>query len=255
MPCLLAASKHPLAQAASKGLRWQFIGEQGTSCTAHSDPYSSHAWMWLASGAKQWRILEAPLAHPSAMEAAISDFADLNNEGRLDLFDCVSTACAVGQRRLLHTLLSRDEFLFVPSRCVHAVRNVARLTIAVSHNFVDVACLPAVLHALQGALLMLSSAEAKGATREEAQTTYEHLSGPMFALLSVAISTPQALEQMVSAALAELKSLVGGALEKSKRTSMTLDCKDLVIEELLTHMDTVLCLWQTTLSTLQTLTA
>merc|ERR1711972_677534 len=109
----------------------------------------------------------------------------MSGEGALDLFDCVSTARAVGQRRLWHTLLRRGELLFVPSRCVHAVRNVASLTVAVSHNFVDVACLPAVLHALQGALLLVSTAEANGSTRDEAQSTlHEYVSAPMFALLT-----------------------------------------------------------------------
>lgn len=256
MPCLLAAAEHPLAQAAAKGLRWQFIGEQGTSCTAHSDPFSSHAWMWLASGEKQWRILEAPSAHPSATQAAIADIADVSREGRLDLFDCESMVRAVGQRRMWHTLLCRNELLFVPSRCVHAVRNVASLTTAVSHNFVDVACLPAVLHALQGALLLLVSAEAKGTTRDEAQSIlHEHLSGPMYALLSVAMSTPQTLERMVATALAELRSLIGGDLEKSACKAMNADCRDLDIEELASHMDSLLCLWKSTLATLESLTA
>merc|ERR1712032_176376 len=50
---------HPL----TRRLRWIYIGEPGTGAAPHVDPLATHAWMWQASGRKEWRIVRRdPLA-------------------------------------------------------------------------------------------------------------------------------------------------------------------------------------------------
>eukprot|EP00415_Alexandrium_ostenfeldii_P003408 UN3408 len=192
-------------------MRWLYFGEQGTACEAHVDPLASHAWMWLTRGRKSWRFLLPP------------ETVDVTNPGGCpDLFDCESIARAAPRllgSRLLHVDIMPGELLFIPSRCVHAVRNVARgLTVAVSHNFVDAACLPSTLRCLREALQAMLQKEAAGSLRE---TVLRELSvvleGPLSVLLAAALRAPDALAQIVTSAMVQLRSLraeqSGGAID------------------------------------------
>jgi len=204
LPCLLGRAQHPAFWTVSKLMRWLYFGEQGTACETHVDPLASHAWMWLTRGGKSWRIL----LPPSSVEAAHPDACP-------DLFDCESIArmaCHLQGSRLFHTDLRPGELLFVPSRCMHAVRNAAPgLTIAVSHNFIDATCLPATLRGLGRALEAMLAREAAGAPRD---AVLEELSGilegPASVLLAASLRAPEALAEIVDSAAAELRLLLAG---------------------------------------------
>jgi len=210
MQCLLETSRYPGVQALSKLLRWVYIGEKGTACATHSDPLASHAWMWLATGQKEWRFL----AHPAG-EVDPADPTPL----QVNLFSCQSVAQALkqdaGNATLYWATVKSNDLLFVPSMVWHAVRNAGNpLTIAVSHNFIDVACLPETLRALHTALdklcsEMVASEEQQGehSLDEALETLTGRLDAPLFALLSIATACPEGIEEIVSRATTESDGL------------------------------------------------
>mmetsp|Transcript_24929 Transcript_24929/g.57965 ORF Transcript_24929/g.57965 Transcript_24929/m.57965 type:complete len:236 (+) Transcript_24929:819-1526(+) len=159
--------------------------------------------MWLTRGKKAWRLLLPPVTVGRAT-VGLQDCPDL--------FNCEAIAQAMPRllgARLLFTDLAPGELLFIPSRSMHAVRNIAPgLTLAVSHNFIDAACLPATLHDLREALEALLTREASGQCRDEALEELSNvLEGPLSVLLAASLRAPSALASIVATANAELASM------------------------------------------------
>lgn len=198
MPCLLDSSAFGGAQILSRLLRWLYVGEPGSACPAHIDPIASQAWMWVACGEKHWRLAVLP-------DGAIHPASGIN-ESFPDLFDCAAVAAwAPPGTKLLWVKAIEGELIFVPSLVVHAVRNVgAGLTVAVSHNFVDVACLPETLRALCAALRSLREATKVQSLEAATALLSDQLDAPLFALLSISLAAPAAVTEMVQAALSEV---------------------------------------------------
>ena len=115
-------------------LKWIYFGEPGTGSPTHTDVVNSSAWLLLASGHKRWRMLHADSAPQLLYQHKWADLFNINpglypDTGALTGYEAVQQP---------------GEIMWTPPQCVHAVQNLDH-TIALTHNYVDLTNLDAVL--------------------------------------------------------------------------------------------------------------
>eukprot|EP00405_Crypthecodinium_cohnii_P055433 CAMPEP_0206616926 /NCGR_PEP_ID=MMETSP0325_2-20121206/59291_1 /ASSEMBLY_ACC=CAM_ASM_000347 /TAXON_ID=2866 /ORGANISM="Crypthecodinium cohnii, Strain Seligo" /LENGTH=696 /DNA_ID=CAMNT_0054138733 /DNA_START=317 /DNA_END=2404 /DNA_ORIENTATION=- len=219
MRCLLEESESEGLRSLSKLLRWLYVSEPGTACATHIDPMATQAWMYLTAGRKEWRFVRMPQKSTSAT-SAVDALSDAYRLDAPDLFDCRTVAASEYPQgsSFFHVRLEEGGFLFIPSLVFHAVRNTGDdLTIAVSHNSLDIACWTPALEALSQALLLLEEHENNGegrphdctltARERSLEALSDQLDAPLFGLLSVCLMDPWALFGAVLEAGEEASSL------------------------------------------------
>jgi hypothetical protein len=118
-------------------LSWIYFGEQGTGSPSHVDVVNTSAWLLLAKGRKHWRFVHSEQANRCGNTG---NWADLFAPD-LDQFSMMDTIEG------WDLVQSPGEIVWVPSQCLHAVRNISS-TIAVTHNYVDLTNLGEVYHAM-----------------------------------------------------------------------------------------------------------
>jgi len=188
--CVLASSPDSAVRALSQMMRWIFIGEGGTGTETHVDPIASHAWMWVAVGEKDWRIL---VQSPSTTR-------HLATKRLPDLFSCASVAeLSEADAELWHGSLRAGELLFLPAGAIHSVWNASPgLTIALTHNFVDAACLCDTLNLLSAAIDLCAVAVTSGTPLDAAlQALQDDLGALLCGLLVAALHDPSSIEALV----------------------------------------------------------
>lgn len=125
-------------------MRWLYIGSKGTASPTHVDTNLSSAWLWCASGRKEWicasgedyDLLTAGTG--SAAHGYRSEDSDTDSDPLPDFFDPQLFAKwpKTRQARLYRGVQEKGDVCFNPSRCVHAVRNL-EACVSLTHNFVD----------------------------------------------------------------------------------------------------------------------
>ena len=118
----------------ASALKWIYFGEPGTGSPTHTDVANSSAWLLLAQGHKKWRMIQEEGA-PKLQ--AHNRWADLFN---IDSTLFPGTSSLSGYE----TVQRPGEIMWTPSRCIHAVQNLDH-TIALTHNYIDLTNLDAVL--------------------------------------------------------------------------------------------------------------
>eukprot|EP00971_Amphidinium_carterae_P278011 5518792-Amphidinium_carterae.1 len=127
-----------------RSLRWLYVGEPGSSTSAHVDPIATHGWMWQATGRKQWRLARwagkncTREKHCAWKE--VPGLLSVPHAAPTDLFS--KTSCKELQEwegfagEAWACDLEPGELIFIPSSMLHAVKNIGdSLSIAVSHNW------------------------------------------------------------------------------------------------------------------------
>jgi arginase family enzyme len=115
-------------------LKWIYFGEPGTGSPTHTDVVNSTAWLLLAKGHKRWRMLHADSAPQLLYQHQLADLFNIDPGLYPD------TAGLTGYE----TVQQPGEIIWTPPQCVHAVQNLDH-TIALTHNYVDLTNLDAVL--------------------------------------------------------------------------------------------------------------
>ena len=145
-------SGHPLFGSAAIDMRWLYIGEQGSGSPTHVDTNFSSAWLFVASGEKEWVCAHGEdyalivgaakrregvdgiegAGGDGAAASGAYESAKLPNLFEVDLVNFPE----LSELRLYHGVQRAGEVVFNPSRCVHAVRNLS-FTVSLTHNFID----------------------------------------------------------------------------------------------------------------------
>eukprot|EP00755_Sulcionema_specki_P032080 Sspe_Gene.19569::Locus_7143_Transcript_2_2_Confidence_0.750_Length_14972::g.19569::m.19569 len=115
---------------------WVYIGQAGSGSATHIDIVNSSAWLLMLRGKKEWL-----LANGKDLDLLTS-----GGDKYVDLFaarDSYSEDPSLQHdypdlpRATLYRYTQQPgTAIFVPSRCLHAVRNLA-FSVSVTHNFVD----------------------------------------------------------------------------------------------------------------------
>jgi hypothetical protein len=144
------AAGEPGAEGAASlrpAYRWLIAGPARSGSTWHKDPNGTSAWNGVVSGAKKWLLLPPHVTPPGV--AASSDGAHVTcplalTEWLLAFYDAAAAAPEGSSQRPLECVCRAGELLFVPSGWWHMALNLEP-TLAVTHNYVSNANLPAVL--------------------------------------------------------------------------------------------------------------
>jgi len=132
-------AQHPVLGNAATDMKWLYIGEGGSGSATHVDTNNSSAWLWVASGQKQWIC-----AHAASHDLIARHGGRADDDPMPDLFSPTAADRLPSGVRLFSGVQNAGEVCFNPSRCVHAVRNV-QFTISLTHNFIDATNLPAAI--------------------------------------------------------------------------------------------------------------
>ena len=127
----------PLFTGDENSFKWIYFGEPGTGSATHIDVMNSSAWLLLATGQKNWRMVH-------------SDHYDRchSRGGMVDLFDVDAEQFpATAGMPVWETEQKPGEIVWTPPRCIHAVRNI-EYSIAVTQNYIDLSNLHHVLGGL-----------------------------------------------------------------------------------------------------------
>lgn len=124
----------PLFTGDENSFKWIYFGEPGTGSATHIDVMNSSAWLLLATGQKNWRMV-----HCDYHERCSS------RGGMVDLFDVDAEEFpATAGMPVWETEQKPGEIVWTPPRCIHAVRNM-EYSIAVTQNYIDLGNLNHVL--------------------------------------------------------------------------------------------------------------
>lgn len=132
-------SAHAVLGCATLDMKWLYVGEAGSRSRTHVDTNLSSAWLWVASGEKEWVCAHGDdCALVAGLRSAPSGASELDELELPDLFDPSLFAARpeLASARLYRGTQRAGEVCFNPSRCVHAVRNLT-FTISLTHNFID----------------------------------------------------------------------------------------------------------------------
>ena len=148
------ARSHAVLGNSAVDMRWLYIGASGTGSRTHVDCNLSSAWLWVATGRKEWICAHGEdheLLTGGVAGRGSSDYGDDDSAALPDLFasDLHARWPHVRKARLYHGFQNAGDVCFNPSCCAHAVRNVGApgaLTISLTHNFVDATNLADVIH-------------------------------------------------------------------------------------------------------------
>jgi arginase family enzyme len=117
-------------------LNWIYIGEEGTGSPSHIDVGNTSAWLYVARGSKHWRFVHND---DTAACGKLGQWADL-------FAPDLARFKSMENIRGFELVQEPGELVWVPSGCLHAVRNLEP-TIALTHNYVDLTNLDKVYEA------------------------------------------------------------------------------------------------------------
>lgn len=136
-------SSHPVMGNATVDMRWLYVGTRGSGSSTHVDTNLSSAWLWVASGRKEWICAHGDdheLLAGCVYGGGSSDYGDESPLPDLFASDLFERWPHARSARLFHGFQEAGDICFNPSCCVHAVRNVGRpgdFAVSLTHNFVD----------------------------------------------------------------------------------------------------------------------
>ncbi|KAJ9440824.1 JmjC domain-containing protein 4-like protein [Diplonema papillatum] len=111
---------------------WLYAGHRGTGSKAHIDVLNSSAWLTLTKGLKHWLLVHG--ADHAACKGEAGEYPEL-----LDAHANKLSSEAAGippTVRLYYHSQRPGTAIFVPSKAIHAVRNLED-SVSLTHNFVD----------------------------------------------------------------------------------------------------------------------
>ena len=117
-----------------------FVGGNGTRTGLHTDYASSHFWMLVTEGRKEWAIFDAQFAPFLYRGWAEPSFPPDPWALEANLARWPLTAAVRGMRGVAEA----GDVVFVPSGSIHAARNLHSPTVPLTMNYSPLLCTPPV---------------------------------------------------------------------------------------------------------------
>lgn len=151
---------HPVMGNAATDMKWLYIGSAKTASETHIDTNLSSAWLWVATGRKEWICAHGADYDLLTRGTGSRAYGYVDNKEEVDSMDDSASDSGsdsegsnplpdffapdlferfphTKRARLYHGFQEKGMICFNPSRCVHAVRNLSDLSISLTHNFID----------------------------------------------------------------------------------------------------------------------
>lgn len=122
IPKAFSIDYSPLVTGHMHALKWIFIGNKGTYSKSHYDLFFSSAWLYLACGVKEWRLMKNPSEIFSKDNTP--DLFQLDHDEQAHNYTIWSAQQMPG------------EIVWVPPKVLHAVFN-HEFAIALTHNYIN----------------------------------------------------------------------------------------------------------------------
>lgn len=145
-PDLVASNGHDLFQVLGEGRRpdhtWLIVGPRRSGSVFHIDPNCTHAWNAAISGRKRWIFYPPGVTPPGVHPSEDGDEVTLPlsvGEWLFQFWDehVERKKSAPMHERPLECTAMPGDILFVPHGWWHAVINLDKVNIAITHNYVS----------------------------------------------------------------------------------------------------------------------